>query len=78
MLLPNISSLFKWVNPFYPGVKKNGSEDFLQLVRASDGTILETGRARVSLALAAGGGVRVLKGPSGQTTSLTAHLLGLT
>jgi hypothetical protein len=66
MLLPNISSLFKWINPFYPGVK-NGSSDFLQLSRASDGTILgwidETGTPRGSLALASGGGgVRVLKG----------------
>ena len=37
MLLPNISSLFKRINPFSPGVK-NGSQDFLQYVRQSDGT----------------------------------------
>ncbi len=53
MLLPNISSLFKWVNNFMPGAK-GGSEDFLQCIRQSDGTVLgwidETGTPRGSLA----------------------------
>lgn len=53
MLLPNISAMKKWVNNFFPG-SNNQSQDFLQLVRQSDGTILgwidERGIARGSLA----------------------------
>jgi hypothetical protein len=49
MLLPNISAMKKWVNNFFPG-SKNQSQDFLQLARQSDGTVLgwidETGTPR--------------------------------
>jgi hypothetical protein len=53
MLLPNISTMYKWVNDFFSAAPST-SQDFLQLVRASDGTILgwidETGTLRGSLA----------------------------
>jgi hypothetical protein len=53
MLVPNITSMYRWVNTFFSGVK-NQSQDFLQLSRASDGTILgwidETGTPRGTLA----------------------------
>ena len=53
MLLPNISSLKKLVNNFFPG-GPGGSEDFVQLIRQSDGTVLgwvdEGGVPRGSLA----------------------------
>src|SRR5271156_6544348 len=39
MKLPNVSSLFKWINPFFPGAK-GGSSDFVQCIRQSDGQIL--------------------------------------
>jgi hypothetical protein len=65
MLNPNAAAMFKWNNNFAPSAP-SGSQDFLQLVTQSDGTILglidETGVPRGSLALASGGGVRVLKG----------------
>ncbi len=68
MINPNAAAMFKWNNNFAPGAP-SGSQDFLQLVRQSDGTILgfidETGTPRGSLALASGGGVRVLKGAFG-------------
>jgi hypothetical protein len=58
LLLPNISSLFKWANNFFPG-SKNQSQDFLQCVRQSDGEILgwidENGIPRGSLAVPPGG-----------------------
>jgi hypothetical protein len=54
MLVPNITSMYRWVNTFFSGVK-NQSQDFLQLVRASDGTILgwidEAGKLQGSLAV---------------------------
>jgi hypothetical protein len=54
MLLPNISAMYRWLNNFMPGTKST-SQDFLQLVRASDGTILgwidENGKLQGSLAL---------------------------
>ncbi len=56
MLLPNIASMFQWVNNFFQG-GPNTSQDFLQLKRQSDGTILgwidETGTPRGSLASSA-------------------------
>jgi hypothetical protein len=70
MLLPNVSSLFKWTNNFSPAAPA-GSEDFLQLIRYSDGKLLgwidENGTPRGSLALASGGGsgVRILNGAFG-------------
>ena len=39
MLLPNVAAMKKWVNNFFPAAS-SGSQDYLQLVRASDGTIL--------------------------------------
>lgn len=55
MLFPNIATMKKWVNNFMPGAP-NTTQDFLQLVRASDGTVLgwidETGTLRGSLAAA--------------------------
>src|SRR5271156_5027563 len=39
MKLPNVASLFKWINPFFPGAK-GGSSDFVQCIRQSDGQIL--------------------------------------
>lgn len=57
MQLPNISAMFKWVNNFFPGAK-GGSQDFLQLIRESDGTILgwidENGIPKGSLASSGG------------------------
>jgi hypothetical protein len=71
MLLPNVSSLFEWTNNFSPAAPA-GSEDFLQLIRYSDGKILkfidETGTPRGSLAVGGSGGiggVRVLNGAFG-------------
>jgi hypothetical protein len=70
MQLPNVSSMYRWTNPFYPGAP-GGTQDFLQLQRASDGKLLgwidEGGVPRGSLALASGGGsgVRVLNGAFG-------------
>jgi hypothetical protein len=53
MIFPNISALKKLVNNFFPGAP-NTTQDFLQLIRASDGTILgwidEAGILRGSLA----------------------------
>jgi hypothetical protein len=53
MIFPNISALKKLVNNFFPGAP-NTTQDFLQLSRASDGTILgwidETGTPRGTLA----------------------------
>jgi hypothetical protein len=70
MLLPNVSSMYRWVNSLFAGAP-GGSQDFLQLVRESDGKLLgwidEGGVPRGSLALASGGGsgVRVLNGAFG-------------
>jgi len=54
MLLPNISAMYRWANNFFPSTKTT-SQDFLQLVRASDGTILgwidEAGKLQGSLAV---------------------------
>jgi hypothetical protein len=65
---PNAAAMFKWTNNFASGAP-NESQDFLQLIRQSDGAILgyidPSGVPRGSLALASGGGVRVLKGAFG-------------
>lgn len=68
MIFPNIATMKKWVNNFMPGAP-NTTQDFLQLVRASDGTVLgwidETGTLRGSLAVggsSSSAGVRVLQG----------------
>lgn len=54
MQVPNITSMYRWVNTFFSSVN-NQSQDFLQIVRASDGTILgwidEAGKLQGSLAL---------------------------
>jgi hypothetical protein len=56
MLVPNITTMFKWVNTFFSGVK-NQSQDYLQIARASDGTVIgwidETGTPRGSLTVPA-------------------------
>jgi hypothetical protein len=53
MQLPNIAAMYLWVNNFMSGSKAQ-SQDFLQLARQSDGTVLgwidETGTPRGSLA----------------------------
>jgi hypothetical protein len=65
---PNAAAMFKWTNNFAPGAP-NESQDFLQLIRQSDGAVLgyidPSGVPQGSLALASGGGVRVLKGAFG-------------
>jgi hypothetical protein len=67
VLLPNVSSMYKWVNDFFAGAgaQSGGSQDFLQCIRASDGKILgwidETGTLRGSLA-PSGSGIRILNG----------------
>ena len=59
MLLPNVASMFKWVNDYFPGAP-SGSQDFLQLIEESSGTVLgwidETGTLRGSLATGSGSG----------------------
>lgn len=54
MLFPNITAMFKWANNFFPGAP-SASQDYLQVTRQSDGTILgwidEGGVRRGSLAL---------------------------
>jgi len=77
MLLPNISSLFKWVNPFTPAAGPTTSQDFLQCIRQSDGTVLgwidETGTPRGTLAGLSGS--RVLRGTNGPySTSSTSYV----
>src|SRR5208282_6511104 len=53
MLTPNISWMYKWLNNFFPGVHGE-SQDYLQVGRASDGTIVgwidEEGHLQGSLA----------------------------
>lgn len=65
MNFPNVSAMFKWVNNFFPGAR-TASQDFLQLIRQSDGAILgwidETGAGRGSLAGTVGPA-----GPAGAT-----------
>ena len=39
MLTPNVSTMYKWLNNFFPGVKGE-SQDYLQIGRESDGTIV--------------------------------------
>jgi hypothetical protein len=52
--LPNVAAMFKWVNNFFPGAP-TASQDFLQLIRQSDGTILgwidETGTPHGNIAV---------------------------
>lgn len=52
MLIPNVSTMYKWLNNFFPGVQGE-SQDYLQIGRQSDGTIVgwidEEGRPQGTL-----------------------------
>jgi hypothetical protein len=79
-LIPNVAAMFKWVNSFFPAAK-GGSQDFVQLIRESDGEVLgwidESGTLRGSLATGSGGGadIEVAGTPIAGTT---ANLNGTT
>lgn len=57
MSFPNISSMYEWLNNFFPAVS-GGSRDYLHLKRQSDGAILgwidENGVPQGSLAVSGG------------------------
>ncbi len=76
MRSPNISSMYRWVNTFFSELP-GGSQDFLQLARASDGEVLgwidEAGILQGSLVPPMVAGARFLQG-SGNDTSYTTSL----
>lgn len=78
MINPNAAAMFKWSNNFAPGVP-NGSQDFLQLIRQSDGAVLgyidPNGVPQGSLAVggsSSSAGARVLQGSANESPYVIA------